>query len=93
MRTKLDSRLQGRLSALLPGHIVKCSFASDGVVGAAIDNPATGESWWITGIAKQSLTGKEPLEETVDQLLVEIRALRGEEVPLLLAVEESSALK
>jgi hypothetical protein len=72
MRVKLESRLQRNLAAFLPGCIVKCSFAADGVVVVAIEKPATRESWWITGVARQSLIGKERLAETVEQILIEI---------------------
>jgi hypothetical protein len=82
MRTKLENRLEGKLAAFLPGHIVKCSFAADGVVAVAIEKPATRESWWITGVALQSLIGKEKLEETVEQILIEISDF-SVEAPLL----------
>lgn len=78
MRTKLENRLCKRLTAFLPGHVVRCEFGADGVVAVAIEKPETAESWWITGIAIQSLVGKEAFAETVEQLLFEIRALSGE---------------
>ncbi|MNF73526.1 hypothetical protein D3C84_555290 [compost metagenome] len=87
MKHRLETRLQTRLSAFLPGHIVKCSIGPDGTVGVAVDCPASGESWLITGITMQSLVGRGALESAVDQMLVEISVARGE-VPLLLSRQQ-----
>jgi hypothetical protein len=87
MKHRLETRLQTRLSAFLPGHIVKCSIGPDGTVGVAVDCPASGESWLITGITMQSLMGRGALESAVDQILVEISVARGE-VPLLLTRQQ-----
>ncbi|MNQ49380.1 hypothetical protein D3C85_632900 [compost metagenome] len=87
MKHRLETRLQTRLSAFLPGHIVKCSIGPDGTVGVAVDCPASGESWLITGITMQSLVGRGALESAVDQMLVEISVARGE-VPLLLTRQQ-----
>ncbi|MCY1423688.1 hypothetical protein D9M71_394100 [compost metagenome] len=87
MKHRLETRLQTRLSAFLPGYIVKCSIGPDGTVGVAVDCPASGESWLITGITMQSLVGRGALESAVDQMLVEISVARGE-VPLLLSRQQ-----
>lgn len=90
MRKMLENRLQRKLAAFLPGYIVQCSFAADGVVTVAIEKPATGECWYIAGIAMQSLIGAENLAQTVEQILVEVEAA-GEETPLLLTKQENGA--
>ncbi|MNF52806.1 hypothetical protein D3C84_341660 [compost metagenome] len=92
MRTKLEKQLKGRLAELLPGYVVQCAFAADGVLAVAVEKPATGESWLITGVAMQSLIGRERLAETVEQILFEISVFSGA-TPLLLTMQESNALK
>ncbi|MNF70915.1 hypothetical protein D3C84_528460 [compost metagenome] len=87
MKYRLETRLQTRLSAFLPGHIVKCSIGPDGIVEVAVDCPASGESWLITGMTMQSLIGRGSLESAVDQILVEISVARGE-MPLLLSQQK-----
>ncbi|AYF86383.1 hypothetical protein SA496_13700 [Pseudomonas sp. JS3066] len=83
MRSKLENRLEGKLAAILPEHVVKCSYGADGIVAVAIEKPATKESWWITGIAMQSLIRKETLTETAEQILVEVNAASGGGTELL----------
>lgn len=83
MRAKLENRLQKRLEALLPGHIINCEIGADGIVALTVHWPASGESMAITGITMQSLLGREALENTVEQILVEISAARGELLLLL----------
>lgn len=83
MRAKLEKRLQKRLEALLPGHIINCEIGADGIVALTVHWPASGEGMAITGITMQSLLGRENLENTVEQILIEISAARGD-LPLLL---------
>ncbi|GLZ88617.1 hypothetical protein Pres01_46680 [Metapseudomonas resinovorans] len=83
MRAKLEQRLQKRLEASLPGHVINCKIGADGIVALTVHWPASGESMAITGITMQSLIGRDVLEVTVDQILIEISAARGE-LPLLL---------
>ncbi|MDH4568853.1 hypothetical protein E8E95_19380 [Pseudomonas sp. BN414] len=83
MRAKLEQRLQKRLEASLPGHVINCEIGADGIVALTVHWPASGESMAITGITMQSLLGRDVLENTVDQILIEISAARGE-FPLLI---------
>ncbi len=83
MRAKLEQRLQKRLEASLPGHVINCEIGADGIGALTVHWPASGESMAITGITMQSLLGREILENTVDQILIEISAARGE-FPLLI---------
>ena len=78
MKHRVETRLQTRLSAFLPGHIVKCSIGPDGTVEVAVDCPASGESWLIIGITMQSLMGRGAMERAADQMLFEISVARGE---------------
>ncbi|BAN48407.1 DUF1652 domain-containing protein [Metapseudomonas resinovorans] len=86
MRKRLEQRLQTRLSGQMPGHIVSCVIDMDGGVSITIEQPASGESWLISGIPMQSLVGRGAMERTVAQIIGEIHSLRGE-APLLLATD------
>ena len=75
MRQRLQQRLQRQVSRTLPGFVVRCEFSSTHVIDIFINNHATHEAMWITGVKLGSLLGPGALDALVDQLMFEIMAV------------------